>query len=198
MKGVPMLTALLFGAGVAISGCADHTTTGPAASAVAPPIGTSAPQIGHTAPQIGNTVPQDHDTAGTVARNAALAKCRPLAAENVHRLIGPSGGTLVIGPHTLTIPPGALSRQVNIRAKIAGGKSVNVIEFKPDGLVFRTPVVLTMSYANCDRHGVTSPLTIAVVNDTLGVVDTIPSSDDTATGTVTGGVPDLTNYAVAW
>jgi hypothetical protein len=55
-----------------------------------------------------------------------------------------------------------------------------------------------MSYANCDREGRTNALAIAVVNDTFGVVAYIPSSDDAATGTVTGGVPDLTNYAVAW
>jgi hypothetical protein len=193
MKAVPMLlTALLVGAVAAMSGCADHSTTGPAAGAVATPIGASAPQVG-------NTVPQDHDTARTVARNAALvSKCRPLKAEAVNRRIGPAGGSLVIGPHTLTVPPGALSREVMIHAKIAGGKSVNVVEFKPDGLVFQIPAVLTMSYANCDREGRTSALAIAVVDDTLGVVDYIPSSDDAATGTVTGDVPDLTNYAVAW
>lgn len=191
MKAVPMLlTALLLGAGAAMSGCADPASTGPAASAVAPPIGVSAPQD-HNLPPAPPT--------STVARNAALvAKCRPLKAEAVNRRIGPAGGSLVIGPHTLTVPAGALSREVMIHARIVGGKSVNVVEFKPDGLVFQTPAVLTMSYANCDRRAQTTAVTIAVVNDTLGVVDYIPSSDDPATGTVTGDVPDLTNYAVAW
>lgn len=186
MKAVPMLlTALLLGAGAAISGCADPATTGPAAGAVA----TS----------IGNSAPRDHNAAPSVAPNAALlSKCRPLAPKTVHRLIGPAGGTLTIGPHTLTVPPGALSRKVNIRAKIAGGKSVNVVEFKPVGLVLQTPAVLTMSYANCDREGRTSPLSIAVVDDALGIVDYLSSSDDAATRTVTGNVPDFSNYAVAW
>lgn len=193
MKAVPMLlTALLLGAGAAISGCADPATTAPGAGAVATAIGTSAPQIGTSAPQ-------DRNTDRKVARNAALvSNCRPLAPETVHRTIGPAGGTLTIGPHTLTVPPGALSRQVNIRAKIAGGKSVNVVEFKPVGLVLQTPAVLTMSYANCDREGRMSALSIAVVDDRLGIVDYLSSSDDAAAGTVTGGLPDFSNYAVAW
>jgi hypothetical protein len=182
-----VLALPLGAAAAAISGCADPATTAPAASAVATSIGTSAPQD-HNAPP-----------ASAVIRNGALmSKCRPLKPETAHRRIGPAGGSLLIGPHTLTVPPGALSREVMVHAKIAGGRSVNVVEFKPDGLVFQTPAVLTMSYANCDRGGQTSSLAIAVVDDTLGIVHYIASSDDTATSTVTGGVPDLTNYAVAW
>lgn len=193
MKAVPMLlTALLLGAGAAMSGCADPATTGPAAGAVATSIGNSAPQNSTSAPQ-------DHDTARRVARNSALlSKCRPLHPETVRQAIGPAGGTLVIGPHTLTVPPGALSEQVTIRAKIAGGRSVNTLEFKPKGLVFQTPATLTMSYANCDREGRTSALSIAVVDDTLGIVDYLSSSDDPAAGTVTAGLPVFSNYAVAW
>ena len=188
MKAVPiLLTALLLGAGVAISGCADPAATGPAAGALATSIGASAPQDHNASP-----------ASAVIPNSALVSKCRPLKPETAHRRIGPAGGSLVIGPHTLTVPPGALSREVMIHAKIAGGKSVNVVEFKPDWLVFQIPAVLTMSYANCDRQGHTSALAIAVVDDTLGVVDYIPSSDDTATSTVTGGVPDLTNYAVAW
>jgi len=187
MKAVPMLlTALSLGAGAAIAGCTDPATMAPAARAVEAPIG--------------NTATQDHNAspARTEARNAGLvSKCLPLAHLTVHRVIGPAGGTLAIGPHTLTIPPGALSRHVNIHAKI-GGKSVNVIELKPDWVVFETPAVLTMSYANCDREGRTSALTIAVVNDTLGIVDYVSSSDDAATQTVRGKIPDFSNYAVAW
>jgi len=183
-----VLALPLGAAAAAISGCADHTATAPAAGIVETAIGTSAPQD-HNAPPA---------APARRVRNATLAKCRPLKPETAHRRIGSAGGSLVIGPHTLTVPPGALSREVMIHARIAGGKSVNVVEFKPDGLVFQTPAVLTMSYANCDREGRTSALAIAVVNDTLGVVDYIPSSDDAATGTVTGSVPDLTNYAVAW
>jgi len=191
MKAVPMLlTALSLGAEAAIAGCTDPATTGPAAGAVATSIGNGAPQIGTSAPV-------DH-AARRAARNAGLvSKCRPLAHLTVHRVIGPAGGTLAIGPHTLTIPPGALSRDVNIRAKI-GGKSVNVIELKPDWLEFEAPAVLTMSYANCDREGSTSALTIAVVDNTLGIVDYVSSSDDAATQTVTGTIPDFSNYAVAW
>lgn len=192
MKAVQiLLISVLLGAGAAMSGCADPATTGPAVSTVATPIGSSAPQIDIT-------VPEDHNSARAPARDAALAKCRPLKSEAVNRRIGPAGGSLVIGPHTLTVPPGALSREVMIHAKIAGGKSVNVVEFKPDWLVFRTPAVLTMSYANCDRHGHTSPLTIAVVNDTLGIVDYISTADDSTTSSVTGSIPDFSNYAVAW
>jgi hypothetical protein len=182
-----VLALLLGAAAAAISGCADPAATAPAAGAPATSIGASAPQD-HNAP------PAPH----AVIRNGALvSKCRPQKPESAHRRIGPAGGSLVIGPHTLTVPPGALSREVMIHAKIAGGKSVNVVEFKPDWVVFQINAVLTMSYADCDRQGHT-PLAIAVVDAQLGIVDYIASSDDVETSTVTGSIPDLTNYAVAW
>jgi hypothetical protein len=185
MKSVPLLfTAVLLGTAAAILGCAERSTTGPA--------------VGVVQASVGNITTQHPNAARKEARNAGLvSKCRPLAPLTVHRVIGPAGGTLAIGPHSLTIPSGALSGHVNIRAKIGGG-SVNVVELKPDRLVFQAPAVLTMSYANCDREGRTGALTIAVVNDTLGIVDYVSSSDDTATQTVTGNIPDFSNYAVAW
>ena len=97
-----------------------------------------------------------------------LLACSDLPYAAVTQVIGPAGGTINVGPHTLVIPAGALERTVTIRAVIDTGLGrqtrlvkppkagnpkkdfvgVNAVRFKPK-LKFQTPAYLTMSYANC-------------------------------------------------
>jgi hypothetical protein len=56
--------------------------------------------------------------------SAVLLKCSPLPATSDTRQIGSAGGVLVIGPHMLVIPAGALSQNTTIRGEVVSG-SVN-------------------------------------------------------------------------
>src|SRR6267143_120476 len=85
-----------------------------------------------------------------------LVPCRPLPQQAVTQWIGPGGGRISVGPHTLLIPAGALTRTVAITAEIdsksggvVGAKGANAVRFKPK-LQFETPAYLTMSYAHCE------------------------------------------------
>jgi hypothetical protein len=82
-----------------------------------------------------------------------LVRCTPLPYDSVTKTIGPAGDTIQVGPHTLRVPAGALDSAVSITA-VAPSDTVNRVDFQPEGLVFRQPASVVMSYANC---GVQNP-----------------------------------------
>ncbi len=173
-RASPLLAVLCASLVVTISGCGDRTTAGPTASVT----NGFHHRIRHTP---GN-----------------LAKCRVQHPDVTTRHIGPAGGVIDVGPYTLAIPAGALERRVRIAARIRAGASVNVVEFKPDGLVFLKPATLSMSYANCEVDDSESLLRIAVVDNAFAVLDYLPSTINAPDQLVSGPVAHLTNYAVAW
>src|SRR5256885_13149244 len=52
-----------------------------------------------------------------------------LPSTTVKQIVGPAGGTLVIGPHVFVVPPGALAVPVTIEAK-TGASPANAIDRK--------------------------------------------------------------------
>jgi len=125
-----------------------------------------------------------------------LVQCIPLAYDSVTQVIGPEGGELNVGPHTLDVPPGALGDTVSITA-VAPSDIVRWIRFKPEGLVFRQPASLSMSYKNCKTRGTQSPR-IARVSDSLNVQEYLFSATDQWAKWVIGDLQHFSNYAVAW
>src|ERR1700674_4413611 len=73
---------------------------------------------------------------------SGLLQCSSLPSASVTQTIGPEGGTLQVGPHTLSVPPGALAAPVSITA-VATSDTVDRIEFQPAGLTFSQPAALT-------------------------------------------------------
>jgi hypothetical protein len=130
---------------------------------------------------------------------SGLLACSPLPYAAAFATIGPEGGTLVVGPHTLTVPAGALSQPVRITADAPVG-TVNSVRFGPEGLRFATgkPAKLTLSYANCPLLGSVLPKRIAYTTDLLAVLSYIPSLDDLLHRKVTGDLEHFSRYAVAW
>jgi hypothetical protein len=125
-----------------------------------------------------------------------LLTCSPLPADSVTQTIGAAGGTLVVGPHTLSIPPGALSAPVTITA-VAPSDTVNRVRFAPQGLTFQTPASLTLSYANCAQV-LGLPAQIAYTTDSLAILEILSSVDNGPTATVTAPLQHFSDYAVAW
>lgn len=126
-----------------------------------------------------------------------LLKCSPLPADSTSTVIGPEGGSLAVGPHTFTVPAGALAFPTEITVVI-DPDSVNQVRFAPQGLVFQQPASLTMSYANCGLWGILIPKRIAYVTDDFHILQLIPSIDDAFHRRVTGQVSHFSQYAIAW
>jgi hypothetical protein len=113
----------------------------------------------------------------------------------VTKVVGPAGGTIVVGTHRLVIPANALNRNHTIRAEQVRGR-VNSVRFTPEGLRFARPAKLTLSYSNC------SPLLllkrVVYTDELLRILELIPSRDNLNTKTVTGDIRHFSRYAVAW
>ncbi|HET8623914.1 MAG TPA: hypothetical protein VFM14_10155 [Gemmatimonadales bacterium] len=104
------------------------------------------------------------------------------------KVIGPEGGTIVVGNHSLFVPKGALNRKVQITAEQVRG-STNSVRFAPEGLRFARPAEVKLSYANCAQL----PLKKRVV-----YTDELPSKDESRSRAVTGQIDHFSRYAVAY
>jgi hypothetical protein len=185
------IAALLVVAAGALGSCRDRTPMGPSAesAAVAPLQAQKKPGGGGGGGGGGGS--------GSTPSGGVLDSCQQIVNGSFKQTIGSAGGTLTFGPVTLSVPAGALSKPVSIQAKIPGGSSVNVVQFKPDGLIFQQPASLTVAYWNC--AGVAGKtLKVAQVSDSLQILQYLQSATDTATQTVTGALQHFSNYAVAW
>ena len=103
-----------------------------------------------------------------------------------------------MGPHTLFIPPGALSHPVMIKGE-APTDTVNSVRFSPEGLQFEHSATLTLSYSNCSLlGGLLTPKRVAYTTDDLHILSYLPSQDDLLGRKVTGKVDHFSRYAVGW
>ena len=134
---------------------------------------------------------------GGLLRPLGLLQCQPLPAATATKVIGPNGGSIQVGPHSLWIPAGALDRNVTITA-YAPSDDVNSVQFSPSGLEFDRSAWLTMSYANCSLLGVLLPKRIAYTSNLLDILYYILSIDNIFTRQVTGKVDHFSKYAVSW
>jgi len=171
MKSVRLLRAALLGAValVAVS-CVDPTTPAPRLSG---------------------------DLFSDLKQATGLLQCTPLPYDSVTAIIGPEGGTIQVGPHTFTVPAGALDTAVAITA-VTPSDTVNQIQFQPEGLVFNGFTTVRMSYANCNLLGSFLPLRIAYTSSDGVILDYLPSLDNVLTQTVRGKLQHFSEYAIAW
>jgi hypothetical protein len=147
---------------------------------------------------VGPPAAPSHDLVEqSFGRPLSLLKCKPLSAESVTQEVGPFGGVIQVGPHTLRIPEGALSSPVTITATLPAD-TVNRVHFEPEGLTFDAPVWLTLSYANCQAIGSWLPRRVVYTNAGLEILEILFSLSNPFASQVTGQVTHFSDYAVAW
>jgi len=150
------------------------------------------------APTSAPAVQPQADLIGSLLGPTGLLKCSDLPYASSTATIGVAGGTISAGPHTLVIPPGALSAPTAITMTAPRGLGVNAVKFQPEGLQFAVPAVLTMSYSNCSLLGKILPKRIAYTDDNLNIITYLLSLDNLLSKRVTGKVNHFSDYVVAW
>src|ERR1043166_10098450 len=95
----------------------------------------------------------DASLIGSLLGPTGLLKCSNLPYASTTATIGPLGGSISAGPHTLVVPPGALLSPITITMTAPTGLGVNAVKFQPEGLRFVTPALLTMGYSNLGLRG---------------------------------------------
>ena len=135
---------------------------------------------------------------GDLLRPTGLLQCSDLPYASDTETIGPAGGRLTAGPHTLSIPAGALREPTAITMTAPTGRGVNIVHFEPEGLEFERGASLTMSYANCNLLGRLLPKRIAYTTPNLNILYYLLSLDNIFAKRVTGRVDHFSDYVVAW
>jgi len=147
---------------------------------------------------IGGLVGTLGGTLGGVVGGVApqLLACPTSTSYASSKVVGPWGGVVTVGPHSLVIPPGALESNVTISAKAPAGQYLEV-QFEPHGLRFKQPAALNLNYSRC---GLVQGLLLSVVyiDDNRSILEILSSSNNIFTRTVTGKLDHFSGYAVAW
>jgi hypothetical protein len=186
--------ALLLTGGV---GCTSTDTlteapASPSAEQPAPDFGL----IGDLTGGLTNTVDDLTGTlVGTLGSVTDLLLCssQPYAVDS--EWIGPDGGYLRVGTHTLVIPPGALSKWVKLTGEQIPGKT-NSVRFSPEGLRFERPAALTMTYNNCAL--VLLQKKIVYTDEQLKILEVLRTLDLFRSKSVTAPIDHFSRYAVAY
>lgn len=178
MKAVRALAVLLVLC-LVVTSCGESPSS-PAAPDIAP---VPAPQAGLIGDLLGAT---------------GLLKCSDLPYASSTKTIGPMGGAISAGPHTLVIPAGALDAPTEITMTAPTGRGVNSVRFQPEGLQFDRSASLTMSYANCNLLGKVLPKRIAYTDERLNILYWLLSIDNVFAKRVTGRVDHFSDYVIGW
>jgi|SRR5918992_633220 hypothetical protein len=109
--------------------------------------------------------------------------------------IGSSGGTVKVGPHRLYVPRGALKQTVRIRGVAPAGDYAQ-IKFEPEGLKFRQPAKLVMSYDGCQISDL-EKLRIVYANENLEIVEVLQTATDRRNETATTSLEHFSRYLLA-
>jgi hypothetical protein len=128
-----------------------------------------------------------------------LLGCTPLPYARTEQTVGAAGGTILVGPHRLVVPAGALSAPVLITAE-APSDDVNSVRLLPHGLTFAPgkPAKLTLSYANCSLVGQLLPKRIVYTTDLLEILQWLISLDEPLARRVSTTLEHFSRYAIAW
>jgi hypothetical protein len=143
---------------------------------------------------LGETVSGLGETVSGLLSSLTVFRCETPEYGTVTETVGRDGGLIKVGPHSLYIPPGALRESVSITATAKAGNQVKV-DFQPEGLRFRRPAVLTLSYAHCPNLPLRPK--IVYVNDLLSILELLPSLNDRSKGRVSGRLDHFSGYAFA-
>ncbi len=153
-----------------------------------------------TSTSVQSSVAPQGDLLSTTDRLlGTLLSCEPLPYAITQQVVGPQGGVLRVGPHSLVIPSGALSQPVLITAE-APSDWVNSVRLFPEGLQFASnrAAVLTLSYRNCSLVSRLLPKRIAYTTDLLKILSMLVSIDNPLAQQVSAPLQHFSRYAVAW
>jgi hypothetical protein len=128
----------------------------------------------------------------------SFTRCTPQPYASGSAKIGPSGGTLKAGKHSLKIPAGALTETVFI-TMTSPSDTLNYVVFSPEGLTFNVDhqPTLAMAYKNC--LGATKELLDIVYADaSLSTVleTTVPVATDPLNNTVGAKLKHFSSYVL--
>ena len=135
------------------------------------------------------------DVLTTLVEVTGLLTCQEQQYDVTYQIVGSQGGTIRVGKHSLSIPRGALSQNVRIKAEQLSG-STNSVRFSPEGLQFQKQAVLTLNYQNC--RNIEVPKSVVYTTEQLKVLEILRSLDILRAKTIAAPIDHFSRYAVAY
>ncbi len=189
----------LLGLVLLLMGGVSCTTSDGSSEALGPSVEQQSPSFGLIGDLTGGLTDLTNDLTGTVVGTLGsvtdLLTCSAQPYAVTRQSIGPDGGVVRVGTHTLIIPRDAVSEKVLITAEQIRG-STNSVRFSPDGLQFNKSAVLTMSYQNCGL--VLLQKKIVYTDEKLKILEVLRSLDLFRSRTVSAPIDHFSRYAVAY
>jgi hypothetical protein len=167
----------------------------PEQAPTAPPPAPDMSLLGDLTNTVGDLTGTVTDLAGQILPIKGLLACNVTETHSTTQWVGPNGGTIRVGPHSLVIPANALSSYTRISATAPAGKIVEV-EFAPHGLKFERKTTLTMSYRDCGLlRGVLPQIVYA--DDKNNIVEQLLSLVNVLSRTVSAKTDHFSSYILA-
>jgi hypothetical protein len=173
-------------------------TTNDTALTEAPAVQQNDPSFGLIS-DLGGVVDEAGSVLGGVVGDVLsvtdLLTCSQQQYAVTEQVVGPKGGTIKVGSHSLNIPQGALTKNVTIKAEQMPG-STNSVRFSPEGLRFTEPAQLTLSYQNCLL--VLLPKHIVYTTEKLKILEVLRTLDLFQKKSASAPIDHFSRYAVAY
>lgn len=135
------------------------------------------------------------------SKSPALIQCPVNQSAFTSAVVGPLGGIINLGATSVQIPAGALLETVTVNVSEPASQfmEIDVSVAGVEHFVFELPVVVTLSYARCNRKDINQrPLSVWYIDsDTHELLEPMGGVDDKLTRTVTFVTPHFSGYAVA-
>ena len=144
---------------------------------------------------VGGVVDLTGNVLGGLLKITGLLTCQEQRYDVTYETIGPKGGTIKIGKHSLVIPKGALRKNVRIKAEQMRGPT-NSVRFSPEGLQFEKSATLILDYRNCRDVG--TPRAVVYTTEEFKILELLKSKDYPKYDYVTGSIDHFSRYAVAY
>jgi hypothetical protein len=164
-----------------------------------PGTGTTPDSTTGTPPDSTTGTPPDStvtpaDSGGTpIKSNLLFCQLQQYAVTTA--VIGPQGGQINVGNHSLRIYPNALLEDVTITAEQVEGWESSV-RLSPEGLRFAVPAELFLSYKNCPD--VKHSKRVVYTDELLNILESPWSLDISSSSQVKALIYHFSRYAVAY
>ncbi len=134
-------------------------------------------------------------TGGMMSSTSSpLVACAPLPYDGEAKIVSTAGGVFHFGPHTLTVPAGALSATTAMAVIVETDLKARVT-LLPHGTQFAVPVKLSLAYSHCE----TAPShRVAYVDSLDNIIEWPASADRPELQMVDTWLNHFSTYAIAY
>jgi hypothetical protein len=152
-----------------------------------------------TAPGITDAVSQEQAVRGLSLGAPNLIECPANGSSSTTEVVGPLGGLVSVGGTSISIPAGALLSPVSLTVTVPESNlmEIDISVSGTEHFLFELPVVVTLSYARCNRNNLGALSVWYIDSETKEPLENMGGINNPLLKTITFVTPHLSGYAIA-